>query len=172
MRRFKSRCDGLEPSYFSPAGKVSVTFYCPGISPGRIAHLAEHCSVNQPPLYSVVSLFMSRGRRRSMSESYSDSISILTWGTGQGIPRPIGTAGDDGQEIFRWSVMLRKGKLRLPHSGHGQNNTEDGSWATRHRDPGPNTQAACEREKLLLWLSVDTMPSVAREEHQESLYQR
>lgn len=28
----------------------------------------------------------------------------------------MGTAGDDGQEIFRWRVMLRKGKLRLPYT--------------------------------------------------------
>lgn len=40
----------------------------------------------------------------------------MTWGTGQAIPRPIGTAGDDGQEIFRWRVMLRKGKLQLPYT--------------------------------------------------------
>lgn len=72
------------------------------------------------PLHKVVSLLMSRGRWWSMSESSSDSISILTCGTGQAIPRPIGNAGDDGQEIFRWRVMLRKGKRQLQfltHSG-------------------------------------------------------
>ncbi len=45
----------------------------------------------------------------------------MTWGTGQAIPRPIGTAGDDGQEIFRWRVMLRKGKFQLPYTPMDKN---------------------------------------------------
>lgn len=104
---------------------VCASSYCLWVSSGSVLHPVvlptPHCALLcqqdiKSPLHNVVSLLMSRGRWWSMSESQSDSISILTWGTGQAIPRPIGMAGDDGQEIFRWRVMLRKGKLQLPYT--------------------------------------------------------
>lgn len=54
----------------------------------------------------------------------------------------MGTAGEDGHEIFRWRVMLRKGKLRLPQNAHRNKKKragrEGGSLVTQDKHKSPD----------------------------------
>lgn len=57
----------------------------------------------------------------------------------------MGTAGEDGHEIFRWRVMLRKGRLPLPQNAHRSQKSGEGGGAA-----GPDHTKLHQQKELLL----------------------